>query len=232
MNMRLLARLRSSWRGLVRRAGVEAEMNEEFHHHLEMRAAELTRRGLAPAEAARQARIEFGHIDSHKEDARASRGLRLFDEIGFSWLDVKLGVRMLAKHPWLSLVSVIGMAVAIAIGAGTFSAIHAITDTTLPLPAGDRLVSIENDTDAPGDTNRRALFDFSVWREELGTVRDVSAFRTEARNLIVPGRTPEVVSVASMSPSGFRAAGAAPLLGRTLATHRRPPGSAGEAATV
>jgi predicted permease len=216
MNMRLLPRLRSSWRGLVRRAGVEAEMDEEFHHHLEMRAAELMRGGLAPTEAARQARIEFGHIDSHKEDARASRGLRLFDEIGFSWLDVKLGVRMLARHPGLSLVSVIGMAVAIAIGAGTFSAIHAITDTTLPLPVGDRLVSIQNDTDSPGSPNRRALFDFSVWSEELNSVRDVSAFRTETRNLIARGRTPEVVSVASMSPSGFRATGVAPVLGRTL----------------
>lgn len=216
--MRLLPRLRSSWRGLVRRSGFEAEMDEEFRHHIEMRAEELMRRGLAPAEAARQARIEFGHIDSHKEDARASRGLRLFDEIGFSWLDVKLGVRMLAKHPGLSLVSVIGMAVAIAIGAGTFSAIHAITDTTLPLPAGDRLVSIENDTDTPGHPNRQALFDFSLWRKELRSVRDVSAFRTETRNLIVPGRTPEVVAVALMSPSGFRAAGVAPLLGRTLVT--------------
>ena len=37
-----------------------------------------------------------------------------------SWLDVKLGMRMVAKYPWLSGVSVIGMAVAIAIGAEFF----------------------------------------------------------------------------------------------------------------
>ena len=38
-----------------------------------------------------------------------------------SWLDVKLGIRMFIKYPGLSLVSVVGMAVAIAIGAGYFT---------------------------------------------------------------------------------------------------------------
>jgi pimeloyl-ACP methyl ester carboxylesterase len=40
----------------------------------------------------------------------------VFDRIGFSWLDLKLGARMLAKYPGLSLMSVIGMSIGIAIG--------------------------------------------------------------------------------------------------------------------
>ena len=63
---------------------------------------------LTQRAAARRARLEFGHILSHKDDARASRGLRWFDELSFSWLDVKLGLRMLAKYPGLSLVAVTG----------------------------------------------------------------------------------------------------------------------------
>lgn len=61
----LLARFRSLWRGLRRRDDVEAEMAEEFRHHLELRTEDLIRRGLSPVEAARRARIEFGHIESH-----------------------------------------------------------------------------------------------------------------------------------------------------------------------
>ena len=38
-----------------------------------------------------------------------------------SWIDIKLGIRMLVKYPGLSLVAVIGMALAIAIGAGYFA---------------------------------------------------------------------------------------------------------------
>jgi hypothetical protein len=72
----LVARLRSLWRGLRRRSDVEAEMSEEFRLHVELRAADLVRSGLSPAEAQRQARLEFGHMESHKEEGRASRGLK------------------------------------------------------------------------------------------------------------------------------------------------------------
>ena len=39
--------------------------------------------------------------------------------ISISWLDAKLGIRLLAKYPGLSIVAVVGMALAILIGAGT-----------------------------------------------------------------------------------------------------------------
>ncbi len=112
------ARLRSLARGLLRRADVEAEMAEEFRHHLEMRTEDLVRQGLAPGEAARRARIEFGHLDSHKEDARVARGLHVFDQVRFSWLDVKLGTRLLARYPGLTFVGGLAMAFAIWVGAG------------------------------------------------------------------------------------------------------------------
>src|SRR5687767_5479012 len=38
--------------------------------------------------------------------------------IGFSWMDFKLGFRMLTRYPGLTLVGVLGMAVGIAIAAG------------------------------------------------------------------------------------------------------------------
>ena len=58
----LVARVRSLWRGLRRRSDVEAEMDEEFRLHLELRAEDLVRSGLSPAEAARRARLEFGSV--------------------------------------------------------------------------------------------------------------------------------------------------------------------------
>jgi len=81
----LIARMRSLWRGLRRRTDVEAEMTEEFRLHLQLRAADLVRSGLSPAEAARQARLEFGHDESHRQAGRASRGLNPFDELRVSW---------------------------------------------------------------------------------------------------------------------------------------------------
>src|SRR5437870_3209811 len=94
----LSARFRSLWRGLRHRGAVESEMVEEFRHHLELRTEHFVRQGTEPAEAARRARVEFGHQGNHKDDARAARGLGPFDQLRVSWLDVKLGLRMFRKY--------------------------------------------------------------------------------------------------------------------------------------
>src|SRR5690606_22440047 len=203
----LAARTRSLWQGIRRRDEIEAEMAEEFRQHVALRAEDLTRRGVPPEEAARRARIEFGHIESHREDARASRGLRWIDGLGFSWLDVKLGVRMLGKHPGLSLVSVVGMPVATA-GAGCgFGLRSALIDAPLPLDEGDRVVFLQNsDTRNPGEADLRSVHDFELWRAEVGSVMDLSAFRTDGRVLTIPGRGTADVLVCAMTASGFRVA--------------------------
>ena len=57
--------------------------------------------------------------------------------IGLSWLDFKVGFRMLSRYPMLTVVGSLAMAVAIAVGAGTFEVITRVTDPSLPLPGGD-----------------------------------------------------------------------------------------------
>jgi predicted permease len=213
----VVARIRSLWRGLLRRRDVEAEMAEEFRHHLELRTDDLIRQGLAPGEAARRARIEFGHVESHKERARAARGLRPFDQLGISWLDVKLGLRMLGKYPGLSLVSVVGMSVAIAIGTGGFGLLRALVYAELPLEEGERVVALQNaDPRSPGNPNARAVHDFVRWRDELGSVTDVSAYMTEELPVTVPEGEATVAPVARMTASGFRLTRVDPLMGRVL----------------
>lgn len=64
------------------------------------------------------------------------------------------------------------------------------------------------------------LHDFGVWRRELRSVVDLSAFRTIQRNLIAPSSVEPIV-LAEMTASGFRLARVAPLLGRTLVDEGR-----------
>ncbi len=135
---------------------------------------------------------------------------------GISWLDIKLGLRMLIKHPGLTLLGGLGMAVAIAIGAGCFAFFYSFMYPTLPLDEGDRIVAIENWDIRRNNEARRSLHDFAAWRTELRTVRDVSAFRNVARNLIAADGTAEPVRLAEMTASGFRVARVAPRLGRPL----------------
>ncbi len=135
---------------------------------------------------------------------------------GISWLDVKLGVRMLLKHPALAVVGGLGMAVAIAIGAGSYAFFDRFLHPSLPLDEGDRVVGIQSWDTERNRGEPRSLHDFAAWRRELRSVRDVGAFRAISRNLIVPGMAVENVQVAEMTASGFRVARVAPLRGRPL----------------
>ena len=110
----------------------------------------------------------------------------------------------------------IGMSVAIAIGAGYFAAFSTMLDPSVPLDEGERIVSIQNVDTRTADEEDRILHDFVVWRDELRSIRDVAAMHLDSRNLIVEGRTTELVEVAAMTASGFRVARVAPPLGRPV----------------
>jgi predicted permease len=142
------------------------------------------------------------------------------------WLDVKLGARILIKRPGLTLVGGVGIAVAVAIAAGGFSVTYdTYLSPTLPFEEGDRIVSIEVWDSAARTTTRNILHDFQVWREELKSVQEISAFRTVTPNLIAPGAQPGTVKVASMSASGFGVARVRPLMGRYLVEDDERPGA-------
>lgn len=145
---------------------------------------------------------------------------------GISWLDFKLGARMLVKYPGLTLVGGLGMAVAIALGAGVFSVVDAMTNPTLPLDEGDRIVAVEN-LDVASNNQVRAthLHDLGTWREELRAVEAFGAYRDVDRNLVTADGQAEPLRTAEMTASGFRVARVPPLLGRYLIEAGERPGA-------
>src|SRR4051794_5056482 len=138
--------------------------------------------------------------------------------VSVSWLDVKLGLRMFARYPGLSLVSVLGMAVAIAIGAGYFAAFGTMLDSHLPFDPEGRVVVIQTRTLAGqrGTGASASVHDFEQWRGELTLIADLGAFRDDSRNLITEDGQAFLVQVAAMTASGLAFTGVAPQLGRTL----------------
>ena len=136
-----------------------------------------------------------------------------------SWLDLKLGIRMLAKYPGLSAVAVIGLALAIAIGATYFGILGAVLDSTLPVDDGDRAVAILTRTVAGPETGGRAGLsphDFLEWRTGLRSITELGAFREDSRNLVTANGRTYLVRLAAITASGFRLMRVPPLLGRTL----------------
>jgi putative ABC transport system permease protein len=212
----LVARARSLWRGVSRSRQVDADLKDEFQLHMDLRAADLVKTGMTPEEALRKARAEFGIVENHIEGTRHARGLKWFDETRFSWLDLKLGTRMLVKYPVLTIVGGFSMAFAILTGAGTFEAIRQIVFPQIPLPDANRIVMLQNWDASANTAEPRATHDFITWRSAMRSVEDLSAFRTVTRNLTITEGLAEPVYGAEISASGFRVLRVQPILGRTL----------------
>ncbi len=160
---------------------------------------------------------------SREEDrvARARRGGRLV-----SLLDVKLGMRTLVKHPAVSAVSGLAIAVTVAVAIGSFTfARDFLLRPPLPLPDGDRIVSLGLRTTDRNRTERRLIHEFALWREEMESVELVSMWRSSPANLIGSDGIGDRVSVARMSVTGFQVAGVPPLLGRWPTAEDEVPGA-------
>jgi predicted permease len=212
-----LARLRSLWSGARAGADLDAEMDEEFRLHMELRAQDLERQGLSPEEALRRARREFGNQLNTREDVRASRGLHRLDAIRFGWLDFKLGFRMLARYPGLTVVGTIAISVGIALSVLYFEATSMMMSPRIPLPDGGRVVSVRLWDKAAASTVGRSLYDFATWRDQVRTIEDLGAAILFERMLRVDGAAAEPVAGAEISTSAFHLARTPALLGRTLA---------------
>jgi putative ABC transport system permease protein len=223
--MKWLDSARARLRLLFARRAAESRMNAEFRFHVEMETDRLMRtKGLAPDEARRQALAAFGGVEKHKEALRDGRGLAWVS--GMS-LDVKLGGRMLRKYPGLTLAGGLALAIAIGIGAGWYDVTSKFLAPTIPLPEGDRLVSIETQNILTNEQESRVVRDFLEWRHELRTVEELGAYRTNTRSLTVDNAVPERIRMAELTANAFRTARVAPVFGRGLLDSDEVPGAPG-----
>jgi predicted permease len=134
----------------------------------------------------------------------------------FSWLDFKLGLRMLARYPGMTVVSATAMAFGIALGAGGLHLARELLFPDLPYADRDRVVAIQKLDTRTGRVDARALQDLPIWKDRLTTVEHLGARSNARRNLAIDGTVARPVLVASISPVAFDLAPAPPLLGRPL----------------
>jgi predicted permease len=204
---------RRVWGALTGRRS-DDDLQRELAGHVALAEDELRRQGHAPSDAARLARAAAGGRIQALEGLRDQRGLPW---LGSSWLDLKLGLRLLVRNRGLTLAGGLAMTVAMSIAAVVFAAFDILMWTPLPLDEGDRVVAIQMWDREAGERRDTAWRDVERWRDTLQSVGEIAAFQTIRRNVITADGSVELAAVAEMSAAGFRVARVPPLLGRAIA---------------
>jgi len=189
---------------------------EEMQFHIEREIQHNLDAGMSPADARRKAMRDFGGVERFRERARDERTGTRLTEFRASWLDWKLGGRMLLKFPGLSIIGGMTLAAAMALGAGFFEFTWEMRDPKLPLDEGERIVRLENFDIASSKVEPHSVHDFLVWRDQLESIEQLGAYRAIERNLITADGRSEPVELAEISPVAFPLTRVPPLLGRPL----------------
>lgn len=214
--MRLRRRLRAAFSSRDRDRR-EQDLKDELAFHFSAEIERRTADGQSPADALASAKRDFGNVPLVEEVTR--------DMWGWSTQDFTLGLRMLAKHPGLTIVGGLALAIAIGLSAGWYDFSRQLFHPHIPLPDGDRLVQFEAVNTLTNQRELRLLHDFAAWRSDLRSVEDLSAYRTIERTLTMADMRADGLLVAEMTASSFRVTRVAPLLGRTLIDEDEQPGA-------
>ena len=142
-----------------------------------------------------------------------------------SWLDWKLGARMLLKHPALTFIGGLSLAAAIAIGVVGIELADELLYKRLPFDEGSRVVRLETQDVAASRIEQRMLHDFAIWRRSLKAVTELGAARVSERNVLTGEGRVEALRVAEITASAFPLTRVPPLLGRPLQPADEKPGA-------
>ncbi len=133
-----------------------------------------------------------------------------------SWLDWKLGARLLLKYPALTIIGGLSLAAAMTIGAVGIEVADELLYKRLPFDEGGRVVRLETQDTAASRVEPRVLHDFAIWRRSLKTVVELGAARVSERNVLTGEGRVESLRVAEITASAFPLTRVPPLHGRPL----------------
>ena len=150
MKPRLSSQIATWWRAIRRRGAFEQNMGEELAFHLESYQADLIAQGLAPAEARRRARLEFGFSSAAiEEQCRDAYGLRLWDDLV---ADVRYALRQFRHAPGFTATVIAVLALGIGANTTMFTVISQTLLRRLPYGHATEIVTLAAaDKTAKGD---------------------------------------------------------------------------------
>ena len=217
--MSLITRIK----GMLRRARLDHDLDEELRSHLEMRAADNLAAGMSPEQARHEAQKRFGNTTLLKEDTREMDIVGWLDEAA---RDFRHALRMLLRNPGFTVVAVLTLALGIGANTAIFSVINSVLLHPLPYHDPDNLVMVwESNSQHPNPHNTVSPPNFLDWQTR-NTVFSSMAFIFDERDNLTGNGQPQEVVVQDVSASFFSLLGVDPLIGPGFTLENGQPGHA------
>jgi len=140
--------------------------------------------------------------------------------------DVRSGVRMLFRHPALSLVAVLTLGLGIGLSTTVFSVVNGGLFKGLPFPDAGRVVAVVT-TNTPQRQPRQPVGaqDLGVFLQAQTSFESIGAFGFMPLNLADEAGRPDRVSGGQFTVAAFDALGVTPVLGRAFRAGDDRPGA-------
>ncbi|MFI5092316.1 MAG: ABC transporter permease [Candidatus Acidiferrum sp.] len=190
----------------------ERELEEELQSHLQMAAADRTDRGESPEQAKGAARRELGNVGLIKEVTREMWGWASVERL---MLDLRYGLRMLAKSPGFATVAILTLALGIGANTALFSVVNGVLFSPLPYSHPDQLVWIA-ESKPNFATGSISYPNFRDWEKNNRTFSAMGAYRPYSYNLTGLGDA-EQIRAMLITSDFFSVLGVNPQIGRSLA---------------
>ena len=166
--MRVLDKVRLRIRSLFHKSSIEEELSDELSFHLGKLIAENVAQGMTPEEARYAALRELGGVEQIKEECRDMRRVNYLESLV---KDLRYTVRMLAKNPGFTAVTVLSLALGIGANTAIFSIVNAVFIRPLPFPHAERIYVVERAGNAIGGSTISFPI-YLAWKEREGKFFD------------------------------------------------------------